>query len=302
MKLSIQPLSQRDERWKLKRLGFSTLTLGGYGCVVVCLSMICQYFGKDTDPAKLNEALKSVKGFSGGLIIWNKLSEVYPDIKLEKIIECPTTHAPMSEVDYWLLEKKCPVIVWVDFNPDQAIQQHFVLIVGKDEQGNYLINDPWTGETYYLHAKYPPSAKLSILGLRIYSGKTHEEKVYTEEEMTEIRLERDNNWNLYQNTLKEIENVKKTNIKLTSDLVKLKGQIANLSKTISSMAEEDHDSALAELKMSKELEEAVRGMEVALSENKRLTDVLARLQMGENAELSGMDMIIAGIKRLLGRG
>ncbi|MEO0289580.1 MAG: C39 family peptidase [candidate division WOR-3 bacterium] len=180
MILPIKPISQRDLKWKDKKLGTSTVnTIGSHGCLLTCCAMVCNYFGKNTDPARLNDDMVRVKGFySGSLWVWGKLSEVYPDILFDWQVynegQCADKPAPLSLIDR-LLDEKLPVIVKVDFNPGGALDEHWVLIIGKDEAGSYLINDPWTGETYFFQAKYQDPARY-IYQICAYRGKIPEEK------------------------------------------------------------------------------------------------------------------------------
>ncbi len=167
MKLDIKPLSQRDPQWASKKLGTSSVTIGTSGCVLTCLSMLSTYYGHPVLPHTLDAELVAVNGFANtNLMIWEKLTEVYSDIKWDGRVDCPDTPAPLLTIDQYLSAGK-PVIVCVDFDPKEGLQQHFVLIIGKDN--DYLINDPWTGETYYFTAKYGDPAK-GIMGLRLYSG------------------------------------------------------------------------------------------------------------------------------------
>jgi len=135
--------------------------------VLTCLSMLSTYYGHPVLPHTLNAELVAVNGFANtNLMIWEKLTEVYPDIKWDGRIDCPDTPTPLSTIDQYLNAGK-PVIACVDFDPKEGLQQHFVLIIGKDT--DYFINDPWTGETYFFTAKYGDPAK-GIMGLRLYSG------------------------------------------------------------------------------------------------------------------------------------
>jgi hypothetical protein len=76
----------------------------------------------------------------------------------------------LNKIDLELDEKR-PVIVWVDGNPNEAgNQQHFIVIIGKDEQGAYFALDPWYNEdAIYFHARYG-DPKVGILGLRLITG------------------------------------------------------------------------------------------------------------------------------------
>jgi hypothetical protein len=172
MKLEIEPLSQKDSRWKLKRLGNSSSTIGSYGCLLVCHSMMLRYYGHDLLPDALNELYKQKGVFDGDLINYWKVPLAFPDIQCppDGFLQCPDVPAPLDVIDSYL-DKKMPVIALVDFDKaTQGVQGHFVLIIGKD--GDYLINDPMAnpGEgSYYFSARYGDPAK-GIYGLRLYQG------------------------------------------------------------------------------------------------------------------------------------
>ena len=150
MMLDIEPLSQRDKRWKDIHLGHTDTTIGGYGCLITCASMMLRHFGIDTDPARLNDWLKANGGYyNGNLFVWNSLN------KLDKRVSFGYRYqpVPLDKVDEQLRAGK-PVIANVDMNPaTPALDEHWVLIVGKD--GDYLINDPWTGTRFKAKEKYP---------------------------------------------------------------------------------------------------------------------------------------------------
>jgi len=169
MKLNISPLSQRDVRWKDKKLGGGS-SIGLYGCLLVCHSMALNYFGHEQTPDLLNEIFKSQGCFDGNNLNFYKIGDVYGDYKAVEYYECNDIPCDLSKIDNQLA-KNMPVIAKVDFdmNPATKGDWHFVLIIGKDEQGKYFINDPWYGETYYFDAKYGDPAK-GIYGLRIYEG------------------------------------------------------------------------------------------------------------------------------------
>lgn len=172
MKLAIENLSQLDSRWAKTTLGTSG-TIKDYGCALICVTMTCNYYGHKVTPLEVNELLKQNGGYiNGNLMNWAAVSKFYPDIIFDKKIECKSVPAPLDVVDNYLNAGK-PVIAFVDYNPATPDpEQHFVLIVGKDEQGEYIINDPMSNPgdgSYYLSAKYGPPAK-AICGLRLYSG------------------------------------------------------------------------------------------------------------------------------------
>jgi len=95
---------------------------------------------------------------------------VFGDLTADEFYNCYDIPCDLSKIDDYLA-KRMPVIALVDFDliPSTGVQTHFVLIIGREEDGAYYCNDPWTGETYYFHAKYGDPKKF-IYGLRLYSG------------------------------------------------------------------------------------------------------------------------------------
>ena len=173
MKLSIHPIGQREADWKLKRLGNSTTTIGNYGCLLVCHTMMLNYFGKDVDPITLNEIYKSKNVFhDGNLIGYGQAADCWDDVTADdyELFKYVNNPCDMDLVDKYLIEKRLPVIAWVDNIHDDGKPDHFVLIIGKDENGKYLINDPWLGETQYFHNLYGDDPSRFIYGLRLYTG------------------------------------------------------------------------------------------------------------------------------------
>ena len=149
MKLNIIPLSQRDSRWRsLKMPGGGTL--GDYGCLVTCIAMS---FGK----TPLDLVSQDI--FNGNYVDWTKLTKLFP-YTFEKV-EGKTQDTYKTKIKD-RLDKGIPTIFEVDFDSGIAgVQQHFVLAIGYDN--DLLLNDPWTGETYWLGGSYRNIISLRVL-------------------------------------------------------------------------------------------------------------------------------------------
>ena len=79
--------SQRDHIWGDKQLGNSGCTMTGFGCLVTDIAQMLLDAGYPVTPGDLVDHLNSINGFTdnnypqgGGLLIWGKLSQAYPQI------------------------------------------------------------------------------------------------------------------------------------------------------------------------------------------------------------------------------
>ena len=111
MKLNIPPLGQRDEQWRGDKLGNSTKrSIGTDGCLLVCHTMMLNYYGYNFDPSTLNTHYKQNGAFVGALILFHKPEEIFNDIKADEMYNCPTTPCDTGKIDKYLDEGK-PVIL-----------------------------------------------------------------------------------------------------------------------------------------------------------------------------------------------
>lgn len=125
-------LSQRDSRWASTKIGYSSITVGRYGCTLTCISMLSDYFGCFLDPKRLaSEILKFTKD---GLILWGSVTSKIPCMEFEKRLY----KRDDAEIDLSLKDPKKAVILQVEL-------YHWVVALRKLPLGVYLIADPWTG-------------------------------------------------------------------------------------------------------------------------------------------------------------
>lgn len=162
--INIPPLSQRDPRWANELLGYSNLTIGGWGCLATNFAMMI-----GVTPSEFNARMKQVGGFKGANIYWGMVAVAYPNFEYYRAIDCYLDPAPLAEIDS-MLEMNIPVHAHVDFNlATPQVEQHWVLIVGKNLD-DYIINDPWDGEQVSFRARYGDPARY-IFRVRAYRRK-----------------------------------------------------------------------------------------------------------------------------------
>lgn len=204
MKLSVPLFTQHDPRWGNTKLGTSSYTIGTDGCTITSMAMLVKYYGKDTDPQRLDAMTTNVGGFSGGsAYIWGSLTTIYPDIAFTQIKEYPNDPAPVDALRKEL-DLGHPIPVWLDSNPRQAgNQMHWVLLVGY-EGNDFWINDPWTGDQVLFTSRYGDPVK-AILGHRFYAGPVPQAPSDFQTQLNELRKARDDNWNLYQGALSQLK-------------------------------------------------------------------------------------------------
>jgi len=251
---NIAPIGQRsDKRWAEKNLGTSSVKIKDAGCVLCSATVICRFYGHDVWPDWLNEQMIKVGGYyEKNLWQWHKLTEIFPDIKVHKLIDCYTTPAPLNEINK-RLDEGHPVIVCVDFDPKAGVQTHYVVIFGR-EGDDYYLADPWYNDVALFKGRYGDPAK-AIYAIRMYdgplSGETPPEPITCEAEREEIR-------NL-QSQLKNSQSIQEqTAASLSEIAAQLAAKTKELAKSQSSLEVANRTIA--------EKEEAIRKLERKITE------------------------------------
>lgn len=139
--VDVSLLSQQDPRWKNTPLGSSSVTIGGYGCLLTSMTMVANYYGFNETPATVNDKMKAVGGFQDALIMPYLFPKALPGMVYRDFVNCESSAAPMAEIDADLGLGK-PVIVEVDYAPNAGLQNHWIVLTGKTGE-DYTLADPW---------------------------------------------------------------------------------------------------------------------------------------------------------------
>ncbi len=294
MKLNINPVSQKDPRWGRKKLGTSSVSISNYGCLLTCHAMMLNYYGKDFTVDSLNEFYKSNGVFDqGNMINFWAAANCFDDIAAGERIDCYVEAAPLDTIDKQLAEGK-PVIAGLgasstspkDLKYDGMID-HFVLIIGKEK--DYLINDPWTGETYFFEGKYGEPDKY-IFGLRLYSGEVPIGGETVESLIAQITK-------LSGSLATEIE----SNAELRKQLVKFQGALAKTDKQNSDLVEENRLLVIADEKQKITIGNLEKTLDTKEKKEKALKERLRTLEEKSIEGLTNGQLIWLGIIGILGR-
>lgn len=120
--------SQRDLRWRWKRVGDSSKRFSDFGCLLTCLAMLV---GKRPDV--LNDALRAGGAFTGPNIDGRKAAAFLGLVYLGKV------------TDIGQIPAFFPTIREVDYTRDGGeFVRHFV-IQARDEDGRFYLVDPYGG-------------------------------------------------------------------------------------------------------------------------------------------------------------
>lgn len=136
-----QNLYQNDEKWKNTKLGNSSETIGGWGCLLTSATMMLNGIGYKETPETVNEKMRKAGGFQGAFFIPSVLPLVWPNCAYRDMQPCESSPAPIAQIDAAVAAGK-PVILQVDWNKQTGIQTHFVLV--KEKKGDdYVLYDPY---------------------------------------------------------------------------------------------------------------------------------------------------------------
>lgn len=148
----------------------------------------------DKTPDAVNTLLKNNGGFvaGGGNFIWSKCSV----LGLSQVYQSPYYADAVSSQGLTkmrsLLDEGRPLVCHIDFDPrDPDDDQHWILVMGYDENDVFWAYDPWTGTLISLDVY--GGVKRAVLEYRAY------DKILPKDvgvdELTECRYDRDGNHN-----------------------------------------------------------------------------------------------------------
>lgn len=171
--LSIQPLGQRDARWKSQRLGWKDATsIGSDGCVITSASMMYTWYGKTTTPDILDNFLtgsdpSKTLYYNGNLWVPASVNRWYAPMGVGRRLYCQNTPAPLNEIKAEI-DADRPCFLWVI----NGGVYHCILAVGYEEVNGKLqiiANDPWIGDQIRIDKRWGDSAS-AIQEINMYTS------------------------------------------------------------------------------------------------------------------------------------
>lgn len=200
--------NQQDPRWASLGLGDGSTTIGYSGCTVSALGNIL-----GLTPDVVNEKLKAVGGFLGALIIWKKIEDAFPGVKINRVWsynnDDVAAHVPN-------------VLVEVPAAPIGGSGSHWVVYIG-----NHQLKDPWTG-TVRPTSDFPNPTGYCTIDVSAYTPPQLQD---TQKVIDDLRTARDTNWNLYQAEVSKNADLSSQLKSLQDKITSLEGQVTNLNAT-----------------------------------------------------------------------
>lgn len=139
--------SQGDAQWGDETLG-ENQTISGAGCAMTSVAMVLAYYGRDITPLSLDNYLDDNNGYVGDNILWATALEAGavaggPTLTVDN--HNFTDAAQFADTLNERIDANLPTIAQVDYDDDaDVVGDHFVVIVGRTEDGEFIMNDPAT--------------------------------------------------------------------------------------------------------------------------------------------------------------
>lgn len=155
--LTIPVMGQQDPAWAGAPLGTSqTDTIGSSGCAITSVTMMLRYYGINTDPGAFNAWLAGNGGYVfDDVLIWDAVTTYSGG----RVAFSGWLGADLGAITNEL-DAGRPVVAEVRLDGNQ----HFVLLTGYSQDGGFVINDPWFGDSVNFADRYgdPASGIVSI--------------------------------------------------------------------------------------------------------------------------------------------
>jgi len=171
--------SQQDPRWANIELGNAAgSTIGSYGCYDTCFSMKACYYGKNINPAELNQLFKDKEIYvNANLLTDSALNEVFPEIEYIGSDHYEEVPADLAKLQEYMSDPNITVTLCVDM----PVGVHFVEVVDCDT-ASVTIANPWTGLVEPFSKLYG-DAKTNILRYIVYKGQATKPQITIEQDL-----------------------------------------------------------------------------------------------------------------------
>ena len=158
--------SQQDPRWANKELGSQAgATIGQLGCYDTSFAMKACYYGKQTDPASLDDAFTAGNVFvNADLLTDDALNKIYGDIQYVESDHYETIPADLQKLKGYAQDNTITVTLCIAVGSGY----HFVELVDCDGT-TVTIANPWTGKIENFTSLYG-SPTTNILRFIVYKG------------------------------------------------------------------------------------------------------------------------------------
>lgn len=166
--MNIPLFAQNDINWKNEKLGFSTSSIGLYGCLVTSYAILASYYGKNINPLQMNQLFKDNDCFVNGSYIKsnNVLSIVFPDIRFDSVTYLDGVTVTDKHINEIIrnIDDGYPVIVKIK-TPGGT--DHYM--VACDYDNGLIVVDPADGKRRRMSEKYGEDKNI-LLRYIIYKG------------------------------------------------------------------------------------------------------------------------------------
>lgn len=152
---NIKYLSQRDPRWGKVKMGNSQVDIAHYGCLITCIAMASDFFGKPITP---DEIAKNTNWFTGnGSFVW--INSSFPNMSFRWREGSEFLGSKKQVLDMNLIKSYLASGKNLPYDNNRVVilqvanESHWVLGLW-EVNGDILAIDPWTGKTCEVLKEY----------------------------------------------------------------------------------------------------------------------------------------------------
>ncbi|WP_321491922.1 glycoside hydrolase family protein [uncultured Desulfobacter sp.] len=145
----IPHFSQGDPRWAQRSLNRGS-SIRREGCAICCIAMVLGFYGRNINPGLLDAYLDANNGYSGNCVRWDIAGKYGvpgsgPELQYDRMMLTPGKEKELEAFLSQRIDRGLPTMVRVDYGTDPGlIYNHFVVCIGKTQDGLFVMNDPAT--------------------------------------------------------------------------------------------------------------------------------------------------------------
>lgn len=220
----------------LQALGTGTQSIAQSGCYLCSFATLAKACGKTVTPITLNhDFVQKLLYVNHNEMVDDNLTKVFPDLIYQESLHYESVPADLDKLRTLMSDPSIWVILEIDLGNNFT---HFVLCAGIN--GVVSICDPEGGVVIDFSSKYGDPVK-NVLKFIVYKGTpvVTDGTIDQQGVIDQLRVDRDKNWNSYQEEQKKNADLTTENTNLQHNVAEVQKRNSDLATEISQMEKSD---------------------------------------------------------------